>query len=79
VCHLPDRLILAKISPAPTLGRTVRTVQARLEAVSPKGMVEMSNLEIPVLDFVDNQVRLQLFALAYNLGNLCVVWRCSSR
>ena len=34
--------------------------------------VRLSSLQSPVVschDFVDNQVRLQLFALAYNLGN----------
>ena len=29
--------------------------------------------------FKDNQVRLQLFALAYNLGNSCGSWRCRVR
>jgi hypothetical protein len=30
-------------------------------------------------NFRDNHVRLQLFALAYNLGNSCGGWRCQSR
>ena len=29
--------------------------------------------------FRDNAVRLQLFALAYNLANFCAAWRCLIR
>lgn len=46
-----DRLILAKVRPAPTLAETVRAVQARLDQAAPKGMAKYSDLRIPILDF----------------------------
>lgn len=46
-----DRLILAKIQPAATLSETIHAVEERLSASTPRGIVEMSDLFIPVLDF----------------------------
>lgn len=46
-----DRLILAKVRPAKTLGATAEGVWRRVEKAKPQRMVFSDRLEIPVLDF----------------------------
>jgi len=46
-----DRLILAKVAPGETLEETVQAVHTRLASADPKPMYELSDLQIPVLDF----------------------------
>ena len=46
-----DRLILAKVAPAETLGETVAHVRSRVQAASPTRFRKHETLMVPVLDF----------------------------
>lgn len=46
-----DRLILAKLSPKQTLGKTIEAVEGRIAGKKPTYMQEMADLRVPVLDF----------------------------
>jgi len=46
-----DRLILAKIQPAPTLAETIRVVQKRIDKSQPTKIFPLGDLRIPILDF----------------------------